>query len=864
MTDKYTKADNGWRKFIGGKLGTDPKYPITAIWSYLTTPRWYAPRWYHEGISCFLETWLNGGVGRSLGGYDEMYFRTLVDNDKKIYSVVGIETEGTTEDFQVGANSYLYGTRFVNYLAYKYGVDKVFEYYNRTPDSKKFFAAQFKQVYGRKLKDIWKEWIEYEKTHQKENIDLIQEYPNTELENITKKPLGSVYAPIYDEKRNVIYVAANYPTKFAHISSIDLNTGKEKILSQVDGPMLYQTTYLAFDKNHNRLFFNTHNSQFRGIQMIDAISGKKLKKLKYQRVSELVYDNTNNRLYGIRSNAGVNSLVYYNEDLSDLKMLYTFKFGESVADLEVSNDGKKIITRLNKYDGNQTLISFNIQDLENAIFKYDEILSIDNVNLSHFRFSQDDSLLIGTTYYTGVSNIWTIDPKTQDLELISNVATGIFAPEQISKDSLVALHFTADGMQPVKLKMQNLKDANSINYLGQKVIERNPQLKDIYKLDEEPKIEFGDVYNNIKKYNPFKELSFVGAYPDISGYKDPKAFNHVTPVIGYRFLFQDKIGINRINFSIGTSPWSNNDWKERFHASFNWNFWNWQLNASYNNTNFYDLFGPFQTSRSGYNVGLSYSRAYTLQSPFTWHWGASINTYGMMDALPLFQNVESPVTEMQTASVNIGVSKIKSSLGAVTPESGYKVELNAYSYFAMEDGKYHAFPSVTIQADKGFLLPIGRNNSFWIRSAAGQSFADKNSAFGNDYFGGFRNNYVDYQTPSRYRTINAMPGARIDEIAAHSFAKFTGEFNFTPIRFKNFGTPGFYPTYAMFSLFSSDLLADPWGNGKFRNFVNIGLQLNVEVVLFSYLKTTWSVGYAHIFGPSNMHRGEWLFSLKLL
>lgn len=54
------------------------------------------------------------------------------------------------------------------------------------------------------------------------------------------------------------------------------------------------------------------------------------------------------------------------------------------------------------------------------------------------------------------------------------------------------------------------------------------------------------------------------------------------------------------------------------------------------------------------------------------------------------------------------------------------------------------------------------------------------------------------------------------------------------------------------------------GLDSFRGFYNVGAQLNTEVVLFKYLKTTWSIGYARVFGPDGLNRGDWLISLKLL
>ena len=49
--------------------------PESILYFYLTTPRVAAPRWYHEGIAVFVDTWMAGGIGRAQGGYDEMVFR---------------------------------------------------------------------------------------------------------------------------------------------------------------------------------------------------------------------------------------------------------------------------------------------------------------------------------------------------------------------------------------------------------------------------------------------------------------------------------------------------------------------------------------------------------------------------------------------------------------------------------------------------------------------------------------------------------------------------------------------------------------------------------------------------------------------
>src|SRR2546422_6827996 len=178
-SDKPSSTDRLYRSIFLGKVSPSADNPISIFYSYLTSPRWYSPRWYHEGIAVFLETWMAGGIGRVLGGYDEMVFRTMVDENAYFYDVVGLESEGTTIDFQIGQNSYLYGTRFMSYLALKYGPEKVIAWVNRSSGSKRYFSSQFQNVFGTPLDAEWQRWIAWEHDWQKANLAKIRQYPVT-------------------------------------------------------------------------------------------------------------------------------------------------------------------------------------------------------------------------------------------------------------------------------------------------------------------------------------------------------------------------------------------------------------------------------------------------------------------------------------------------------------------------------------------------------------------------------------------------------------------------------------------------------------------------------------------------------------
>ena len=117
-------------------MPTTPEQPETILYSYLTTPRSLTPRWYHEGAAVFLETWMAGGRGRAQSAWDEMVFRSMVRDGSRFYDPLGLVSEGTKVDFQLEANSYLYGERFMTFLAYRYSPEQLVGWVGRREGSK--------------------------------------------------------------------------------------------------------------------------------------------------------------------------------------------------------------------------------------------------------------------------------------------------------------------------------------------------------------------------------------------------------------------------------------------------------------------------------------------------------------------------------------------------------------------------------------------------------------------------------------------------------------------------------------------------------------------------------------------------------
>jgi len=272
--DKASTADRTWQKIFMGKVLATREHPLSMFYSYLTTPREYTPRWYHEGIATFLETWMAGGLGRALGSYDEMVFRTMVRDSSYIYDAVGLESEGKTTDFQGGANSYLYGTRFMSHIANTFSPERLLQWISRTDESSPYYSQQFSKTFGVSLDDEWSNWVAWERTFQRANLDSIRQYPVTPFRNIPVRTLGSVSRSFYDPARGKIYCAISYPGQVAHIAAIDVATGAIERLCDVKGAALYYVSSLTYDPSAGKLYYSTDNNKWRDLNVVDVKTGE--------------------------------------------------------------------------------------------------------------------------------------------------------------------------------------------------------------------------------------------------------------------------------------------------------------------------------------------------------------------------------------------------------------------------------------------------------------------------------------------------------------------------------------------------------------------------------------------------------------
>jgi hypothetical protein len=849
LMDVWNEDDARWRRLFGGKPMPVQEHPESILYNYLATPRVNVPRWHLEGAAVFMETWMAGGFGRAQGAYDEMVFRSMVRDDAHFYSPVGLESEGIFVDFQVGVNDYLYGTRFFSYLALTYSPEQVLQWLRRDEDSEAYYSAQFRRVFGRRLHEAWRDWIEWERDFQRANLASVRAFPLTQTTPLSTRALGSVSRTFVDPRSGDLIGAFRYPGVIAHIGALTPGRGAIRRLTDIKGAMLYRVTSLAYDPQTNTAWYTTDNYAYRDIMEIDIASGRERMLLRDARIGDIAFNPQDRSLWGLRHLNGLVTLVRIPPPYTAWNQIHTFPFGRVPFDLDISPDGALLSASVGEVNGDQSVQVFRIEDLLAGEQTPVASFSLGQSTPEGFVFSPDGRFLYGSAYYTGVSNIYRFELATGELEAVSNADTGFFRPIPQTDGSLVVFEYTGEGLRPARMTPAPLQDLGAIRFLGAEIAQRHPVVT-TWTAGAPSAAPFESMITDQGRYRPRDEMRLGAAYPVIEGYRDRAA-------IGYHAVFEDPLQFNQLRATLSytiESQYEDQDW----HLDLEYRTLRWRFRYWHNDADFYDLFGPTERARAGDAVIVGYHRPFIYDPPRQLDLNVEAAYYTGLDTLPAAQNVQTQFDTLASVGAELTYTNTTRSLGAVDHEKGVRWRLAVGADHANDE----IFPSARAGLDFGVPLPVN-NSSVWLYTEAGATGGDEESPLGSFYIGAFGNNYVDDREVKRYRDYDSLPGFEINEISARTFVRSVAELNLPPLRFEDVGADSLFLSSMRTALFAGVLEAAP-AVGERRTLQTIGIQTDWNFTVAHRLPMVLSLGYAEGFEDGERRGSETLLSLKIM
>ena len=579
------------------------------------------------------------------------------------------------------------------------------------------------------------------------------------------------------------------------------------------------------------------------------------------RIGEIVFNRQDGSLWGVRHLNGYASIVRIPRPYTDWQLVKTLPYGGIVYDLDISPDGTLLSGSFGDIRGRHTLEVHKIETLLEGELEPARSFTFGQTIPESFVFSPDGRYLFGSSYYTGVSNIFRFEVETGELEAVSNTETGFFRPIPIDNENLIVFSYTGQGFIPARIEAMPLEDVSNISFLGTKTITRYPVLQ-TWRAGSPDDVDAESRIVEQGSYSAAGHLGLESIYPTLLGYKDSVS-------AGLKFNFSDKLRLDTLNIGVAYSTDSDLPTDERPNVSLVYRHnvarnspiaGVWTFSAKRNYADFYDLFGPTKTSRKGNQLSVAFDKTLISDSPRQLSLSTNLSHYSDMDSLPRYQNIPVTFDKLTSFFADLSYSNVRGSLGHVDDEKGLSWRIVSGANYVDGD----TIPKLAAGVDFGFALPLN-HSSVWLRSSAGAAFGDRVDEFANFYFGGFGNNYVDRGSIKRYREYYAMPGFELNEVGGRNFAATMLELNLPPLRFNRVGSPGFYMSWARSAIFARHLTTNLDDSAIRREVQSAGLQVDLRFTILSRMDMTLSFGYARGFGDDVIEdQDEFMVSLKIL
>ncbi|HEX7930014.1 MAG TPA: hypothetical protein VF470_03800, partial [Sphingomicrobium sp.] len=552
-------------------------------------------------------------------------------------------------------------------------------------------------------------------------------YPLTDVQHLSPRGLGSISRGYVDEKTNSLIAAFRYPGKVGFVGTMDLATGKLQPLVDLKGMMLYFVTSLAYDPDARKVFYVNDNRAYRDLLEVDLDTGKKKMLLHDARIGDIVVNPRDKSIWGIRHQNGYATIVRIPPPYAGFNQIHTFDYGITPFDLDISPDGTLISASYGEVNGTQSVRVWNLQSFEQGSGP-DEVARLDlpPSTPEGFTFAPDGKSLYGTSYYTGVSNVFHFDIASKKYDVLSNASTGFFRPMLRPDGKLLVYEYTGEGLTPSLIKPEVKNDLGTVEFLGTRVVNTHPELKE-WGVGSPAKVDLDPLIKKRDMYHATERMKLSAAYPIVEGYKRK-------PTFGYFFHLEDPLQFHQLDAAFSVSPFGDIRDKERIHADIEYRTLDWKVRYWHNDADIYDLAGPVLRSRKGDAVILSYDKAKIYDPPRQLNVFGSIAGYWGLEQLPSAQNISSP-KNIYSGELGLRYTNTRQSLGGVDHEKGFEGRIVG----GVEMAEDRLYPHLYGGADYGIALPWP-NSSVWIYSSAGFAAGEPESPLGAYYFGSFRNN----------------------------------------------------------------------------------------------------------------------------
>jgi hypothetical protein len=458
--------------------------------------------------------------------------------------------------------------------------------------------------------------------------------------------------------------------------------------------------------------------------------------------------------------------------------------------------------------------------------------------------------LYWNAYTNGVSNIYKYDLQTEEIIPISNTIIGLFKPVEVSKDSMVAMEFSLNGFTPVKFAIQKSERLPAINYFGQKILDKSPELYDL-NLKSANELNLKNSFSEEESFSSLSNISVKTFIPIISGFQS-------RIMLGFFSQVNDVLLTHDLIMEAGVSPFKETTNDLKFHVRLKYSYRQKLILAiEHNSSDFYDLFNKRKRGMLGSRYAIGYNHYWVYDNPLKVRQNTELSFYnGIKYINDNLTEVRQP--DYAILKSDLDIQNLRKSIGSIDWESGDQIKLSIMGYGSNPDAP--KFSGQLMAEWYKLILLIADHNVLQFRSFAGYHFVNDQLPETMFFFGGFGNRAIENESVKQFEKMFRFPGVPIYSITSDKFFKVMIENSFPPIRIPNASFADIDLKNINLSIFSQGLISD---SPDIDKILDVGAQINIMFQHWYNLESTVSTGIAKAWWQ-NGNDTEWFISWKLL
>ncbi|MBF0106818.1 MAG: PD40 domain-containing protein [Deltaproteobacteria bacterium] len=432
--------------------------PFRYLFGKIVAMNGATPSWMREGMAVYEESRVDEGFGRANSYYTDMVMRTSVVEDKfpKIDQIAG-----SSSYFPEGKGPYLFGGEFFDWLALKYGEDRMYKYQDLYASGLWVFSLNNKarRVYGKSFYKLWDEFKSEMTAKYQLQTGEVKSLGLTTLNDVVSNKNSQDYFIPHPNGRGYAYFERSLDDNNKIIIKTDGAAKPQEIARALYGQMTFSKNgrYLAFTTlasvepktaHFEVYYYDTKDKKlFRVVDKDRPNPHKAEDPARPNTMQELMPERVEKTCLGSKKamrvkdpdfapfDGGQRWLVMV-RDFLNTDQLYLFDLYEKkgyvitsepkytqLSNPRFSPDGQRIVvSRKDPTTGFRDIVIYSKTGA-----KLSQITN-DIAPDAHPVFAHDGESIYFDSYRTGIANIFRYHFKQHALTQLTNVVDGVFKP----------------------------------------------------------------------------------------------------------------------------------------------------------------------------------------------------------------------------------------------------------------------------------------------------------------------------------------------------------------------------------------------------------------------------------------------------